>query len=168
MGHVMKGVSQGCLFFVLLGVWSVFLSCSDVLPHWEQGSIVFFLLQTIAEDYALPGCVYWRCPCIVIAVSSSERQFTLLLFSDHLIETPVCVWGRGGMRQPPQLTATVAPAGTTLNIQQLGSTAPECSTNYRSPPPPSTTPTVSFSLPPLCRASLWTLGVLHRCVGESC
>lgn len=78
----------------------------------------------------------WLCPCI-------EPLFPLRKPNPFIQFPPIAAqaWAqgrRGGMRElRGLLSATVAPTGTTLNIQQLSTTAPQRSSNYRSSQPDS-------------------------------
>lgn len=116
--------------------------------------------QTIAGNYTL-GRHFFCCCCVLS--ETRVHSFTLLLLllltaAVPALQASVCVF-RGGVKALRGLLfATVAPAALTLNIQQLSSTAPERSSNYRSSQPDS----LYLHLP--VRRWGWTLGVLYICV----
>lgn len=116
-------------------------------------------LQTIAGNYALRCQMYWDCVVLCATASCLKPEaIHSVYYCFHLArpweDARVRVLRGGVIELGTLLFATVAPAGTTLNIQQVSSTAPKGSSNYRSSQPDS-------SLPPPSRASLWTLSALH-------
>lgn len=131
-------------FFFPVPVPVASLSITSSRRGLSSRVITWFTLQTIAGNYTL-SCQALRVRALLpfpLRNLTPVIQFATVTAA-HLILLCVCVWGCSGA----QRFALCNCNGLTLNIQQLSSTAPEHSSNYRS----------SLSYLHLSSASLWFL-----------